>query len=380
MSPTRTYQVCGRCVMDTTVPEIRFDEQGTCQFCEIHDILDARYPLGEEGERQLAVLVDEIKASGRGRDYDCVVGTSGGRDSTWTMYTAKKLGLRPLAVHFDNGWNSETAVTNIRNATEKLGTDLETYVADWEEFKDIQIAFLRASVPDVEVPTDLAIHSVLHYYAAKEGIRYILNGHSFRTEGVAPRGWTYFDGRYINAIQSRFGTRKLHDFKNFGINELLYYSFWKGIKVIPILNYRPYHQQEITDLLTREVGWTYYGGHHHESYYTKFIQSYLLPKKFNIDKRRTEFSALIRSGQMTRNEALEYLSTHAYEYDEALEEYAVSKLGLSRAEWAEIYATPPKSYLDYPSYYPLMRASKSIIRWLSDREILPKLLYLKYLG
>lgn len=366
--------------MDTTVPEIRFDEQGTCQFCEIHDILDARYPLGDEGERQLALLVDEIKAAGRGRDYDCVVGTSGGRDSTWTMYTAKKLGLRPLAVHFDNGWNSETAVTNIRNATEKLGIDLETYVADWEEFKDIQIAFLRASVPDVEVPTDLAIHSVLHYYAAKEGIRYILNGHSFRTEGVAPRGWTYFDGRYINAIQARFGTRKLNDFKNFGIKELLYYSFWKGIKVVPILNYRPYHQQEITDLLTREVGWTYYGGHHHESYYTKFIQSYLLPKKFNIDKRRTEFSALIRSGQTTRQEALDYLATHAYEYDETLEEYAVSKLGLARDDWEKIYATPPKSYLDYPSYYPLMRASKSIIRWMSDREILPKLLYLKYLG
>ncbi len=366
--------------MDTTVPEIRFDEQGTCQFCEIHDILDERYPLGEAGERGLAQLVEQIQRAGKGHDYDCVVGTSGGRDSTWTMYTAKKLGLRPLAVHFDNGWNSDTAVTNIRNATEKLGMDLETYVADWEEFKDIQIAFLRASVPDVEVPTDLAIHSVLHYYAAKEGIKYILNGHSFRTEGVAPRGWTYFDGRYINAIQSQFGTRKLRDFKNFGIKELLYYSFWKGIKVVPILNYRPYHQQEITELLTREVGWTYYGGHHHESYYTKFIQSYLLPKKFNIDKRRTEYSALIRSGQTTRDEALNYLQTHAYEYDEALEEYAISKLGLSRAEWEQIYATPTKSYLDYPSYYPLMRASRSLIRWLSDREILPKLLYLKYLG
>ncbi len=280
------------------------------------------------------------------------MGVSGGRDSTWLLLTAVRLGLRPLAVHFDNGWNSEIAVTNIRNAIEKLGVELETVVADWEEFRDIQVAFLRASVPDVEVPTDLAIHSVLHRVAAKEGIRYILNGHSFRTEGVAPRGWTYFDGRYITAIQKRFGTRELRDFHNFGMLDVIRYTFVHRIHVVPILNYRPYNQAEITRLITEELGWTYYGGHHHESLYTKFIQSYLLPRKFRIDKRRTELSALIRSGQTTREEALAYLDSHEYEYDETLIPYVLAKLELTEAQWQEIWNTPPRSYLDYPSYYP----------------------------
>jgi N-acetyl sugar amidotransferase len=379
--PSRPYQICSRCVMDTTVPEIAFDAvTGECQFCRIHDILDAKYPIGAEGEQRLQRVVARIKAAGAGRPHDCVVGVSGGRDSTWLLMTAVRLGLRPLAVHFDNGWNSEIAVTNIRNAIEKLGVELETVVADWEEFRDIQVAFLKASVPDVEVPTDLAIHSVLHRVAAKEGIQYILNGHSFRTEGVAPRGWTYFDGRYITAIQKRFGTRELRDFHNFGMLDVVRYTFLYRIRVVPILNYRPYNQAEITELITKELGWTYYGGHHHESLYTKFIQSYLLPRKFRIDKRRTELSALIRSGQTTREEALTYLDSHEYEYDESLIPYVLAKLELTEAQWLEIWNTPPKSYLDYPSYYPLLQAFRTPIKWLAEHEIIPKLLYLKYLG
>ena len=365
--------------MDTSIPEIRFDDDGICQFCHIHDILDEQYPLDDLQDERLDNLISEIKKAGKGKEFDCVCGISGGRDSVWVLYNAVKYGLRPLAVHFDNGWNSDIAVKNIHNACNKLNVPLETVVADWEEFKDIQIAFLKASVPDVEVPTDLAIHSVLHHVAGKEGIKYILNGHSFRTEGVAPRGWTYFDGKYIAAVQKQYGSRRLRDFKNFGIWEVIKYSFIKRIKVVPILNYSPYNQKEITSFLEKELDWQYYGGHHHESYYTKFIQSYLLPKKFNIDKRRTEYSALIRDGQIDRDLALTEVSENAYEYEEELIDYSVKKLGLSQEDWKSIYSKPPKSYLEYPSLYPMMKRFKQPIKLAVKFGFLPELLYLKYL-
>lgn len=374
----RPYQRCTRCIMDTAIPEIRFDDEGVCQFCHIHDVLEKKYPLGQQGQDNLMALVEQIKRKGKGKPHDCVVGISGGRDSVWTLYTACKLGLRPLAVHFDNGWNSETAVKNIYNAVEKLNVDLETVVADWEEFKDLQIAFLKASTPDVEVPTDLAIHSVLHKVAAKEKISFILNGHSFRTEGVAPIGWTYIDGRYINSVQKRFGTRKLKDFHNFGVFDLINYSVLKKISVVPILNYSPYNQAEIDELLKNELGWEYYGGHHHESFYTKFIQSYLLPKKFNIDKRKTEFSALMRSGQMDRDEAIAIVDT-PYTYDEELVGYSIAKLGIDEKEWEEIYNKKPMSFKSYPSNYPMMQFFRGPVKWATNMNILPELLYLKYL-
>lgn len=373
------HKVCTRCVMDQTIPEIQFDEQGECQFCKIHDVLEMKYPLGKPGEERLEKVIEKIKLAGKGKPYDCLCGTSGGRDSTWTLLLAKKYGLRPLAVHFDNGWNSEIAVRNIKNATEILNIDLETVVADWDEFKDIQMAFLKASVPDVEVPTDVAIHKVMHKIAAKEGIKYILNGHSFRTEGVSPRGWTYMDGRYIRSIQKKFGQVGLKDFHNFNINDLIYYSFIKGIKVIPILNYLPYDQKEVSEMITKELNWEYYGGHHHESTYTEFIQSYLLPKKFNIDKRKTELSALIRSGQISRAEALAEIEGSTYQYRKELIDYIISKFSITKEEWESLFNLPVKSYLDYPTYYPYMLKFKMVIKKMTELNLLPELLYLKYL-
>ena len=202
-------RICTRCVSDTTIPGIRFDAAGVCNYCHVHDEMDRKYPLGEKGKEELRRKVAEIKRRGRKKKYDIVVGVSGGRDSTYALYQAVELGLRPLAVHFDNGWNSEIAVTNIKNATTKLGVDLHTHVADWEEFKELQISFLKASVSDAEIPTDVAIHGTLHQVAAKEGIRYLVFAHSFRTEGIMPIGWTYMDGRYINSVQRRFGRSRL---------------------------------------------------------------------------------------------------------------------------------------------------------------------------
>ncbi len=375
------YRICTRCVMDTSVPNIRFATDGHCHYCDMHDEMEKQYPLGEEGKNRLQKLVAEVKAAGKGKTYDVVCGISGGRDSTYILYMAAKiLGLRVLAVHFDNGWNSEIAVTNIQNACRKLNIDLETVVADWEEFKDVLRSFLKASTSDVDIPTDVAIHAVLHKVAAKENIGYIFNGHCFRTEGIAPLDWTYMDGRYIASVQKKFGRMPLKDFHNFYLKDFVYYSFIKKVKVVPLLNFMTYRHAEVGPLLEKELGWTYYGGHHHESYYTRFIQSYLLPKKFNLDRRRTELSALIRSGQKTRAEAVEYLANQAYEYDEQLIQYAANKLGFSAAEFKDIIALPPKSFRDYPTYYPLIRALSWPIQLAARMGILPRLLYLKFLG
>ncbi len=323
--------------MDTTVPSIRFNAEGVCNFCDMHDEMEAKYPLNAQGEQQLAAIVADIKKAGEGKRYDVVCGTSGGRDSTWVLYVAvRRLGLRPLVVHFDNGWNSAIAVRNIHNACRTLDLDLETYVVDWEEFKDLQKAFLLASTPDVEVPTDVAIHAVMQALAVKEDISYVFNGHSFRTEGIAPRDWTYMDGRYISAVQKMFGSRPQTTFPNFTLWDYINLTYIKRVKVVPILNFFPYDQQEVQGILERELGWTYYGGHHHESYYTKFIQSYLLPRKFTIDKRRTENSALIRSGYMTREEALEEVKD-LYPFEPKLINYIIEKLNLTPAEWERIY-------------------------------------------
>lgn len=372
-------QVCSRCIMDTTVPWIRFDDDGICTFCRIHDELEKKHPLDEAGRQRFQSIIDQIKKDGRNREYDCIVGVSRGRDSTYTLYLAVKMGLRPLAVHFDNGWNSDTAVSNIKRVTDKLDIDLHTHVADWEEFKDLQKAFLRASVSDAEVPTDYVILSVLFRTAKEYRVRYILNGHSFRTEGVAPIGWTYMDGRYIRGIQEKYGTRKITSFPIMSMSELLFNTFIKRIQVINVPEFVQYEHDTVNRILETELGWKYYGGHHHESVYTEFFQSYYLPKKFNIDKRKLEYSALIRSGQMERQKALEELK-EPYRHNPDIVEYTIAKLGLSAEEFQQIMDAPRKSFKDYSSYYPAIRACRTPIKIACNLNLLPHVFYEKYLG
>lgn len=371
------YQRCTRCILDTTIPRIKFDENGECNFCKIHYMLDEIYPLSSEGQQRLAKLVEKIKRDGKSKEYDCVVGVSGGRDSTYTLYLAKKLGLRPLAVHFDNGWNSSIAVTNIMNAVSKLEVDLYTTVADWEEFKSLQLSFLRASVSDAEVPTDVAIFGTLHKAAAEKNIRYIINGHSFRTEGVVPITWTYMDGRYIDQIHKKFGGKPLKSIPTFTLWDMINYSFVKRIKVIPILNYFNYRHEEINKLLEQELGWQYYGGHHHESYYTQFFQSFYLPEKFKIDKRLLEYSALIRSGQLSREIAMSKMEK-PYQFSEELIEYVKKKLGLSDEGFHEILHAEKKTFEDYPTYYPLIKSMKIPVKVASQLGLIEPLIYHKY--
>jgi N-acetyl sugar amidotransferase len=374
----KANKVCSRCIMDDTVQGITFDENGVCTFCHIHDEIEAAHAPGESTTQKLNAIVRKIKKDGKRKKYDCIVGVSGGRDSTYTLYSAVKLGLRPLAVHFDNGWNSDSAVQNIKNACNTLGVDLHTHVADWEEFRDLQRAFLQASVPDAEVPTDWVIFSVLFKEAAREGVKYIIHGHSFRTEGTTPLTWTYMDGRYVNYIQKKFGTKKIKSFPVMTMFKYLYYTFFKHIRQIRLLYYLPYNEREILEKLTRELNWKNYGGKHHESKYTGFFQSYILTRKFNIDKRKLHYSALLRSGQITRDEALQKVQVDPYEGGTETLNYCIKKLGYTQDEFEMIMNQKPKLFIEYKSYYSLVRSLKKPIAWGTKMGIIPDTVYRKF--
>jgi len=339
--------------MDTTDPNIEFDAAGVCGHCKRYDRLVARSVIPSERQMQvIARLVTEIKAGGRNNDYDCIVGVSGGVDSTYVAYTVKKLGLRPLAVHLDNGWDSELAVKNIENVLKTLGIDLYTHVIDWEEFKDLQLAFLRASTPDSEIPTDHAILALMHQMVRKVGVRYIIAGFNVRTESHLPWAWSqgYLDYAYIRTVQRRFGVRKLKTYPHMGFWE--YHGYVLTHKVVSILNYIDYNKQNAMKVLENELGWKYYGGKHYESIYTRFYQGYILPRKFGYDKRKTHLSSLICSGEMTRAQALRELTTDPYPLALQQEdrEYVIKKFGLTSSEFEAIMALPKKRYEDYDSW------------------------------
>lgn len=350
--------------MDTSDPEIVFDDRGVCNHCLQYDFLvRAVLPTPDNQRTELEKIVESVKEAGRGKDYDCVIGVSGGVDSTYLAYLVKSLGLRPLAVHMDNGWNSTQAVTNIEKTLRKLDIDLHTDVLDWEEFRDLQLAFLRASTPDSEIPTDHAINAVLMKAALRHGIKYILLGSNIATEAIMPRTWSYGirDWKYIKAIHRRFGTVPLRSFPHFTLRELVLFQTLRGRREIHILNYVPYVKSDAMKVLEREVGWKQYGGKHHESVYTRFFQAYILPRKFGADKRRAHLSTLVCGGQISREHALREIEKPIC--DELLlrqdREFVIRKLGITEAEFERIMALPPRSFWDYPSYEKTM-ALKSL--------------------
>lgn len=350
----RSYIQCGRCVMDTSDPEITFDGDGICNHCT--EFIDKRAKhkyQGTKSDQELDRIVNKIKSAGRGSEFDCVIGVSGGVDSSYLAYVAKERGLRPLAVHMDNGWNSELAVSNIRKLTDKLGIDYESVVLDWEEFKDLQIAFLKASVPEADTPTDLAISAALHNVAAKYNVKYIISGGNLATEGILPKSWHYNakDLKYFNHIQNTFGTRRIRQFPTFGYRKEMYFKLVKGIRTLYPLNHLPFDKNAAIELLERELGWTYYGGKHYESKYTMFIQSFYLFEKFAIDYRRATLSTLICCGEADRDEAVKLLQNKPYDCARVVEDkqYVAKKLGISRDELERILSLPAKWYWDYPN-------------------------------
>lgn len=357
LSDPRDYQMCTRTVMDTSDPEIWFDEHGVSSHALQYDLSIAPVvDAANAGQRsdELARLVEAIKHEGKDKPYDCVIGVSGGVDSSYLAYQATQLGLRPLAVHFDSGWNSELAVENIENLIKTLDLDLVTDVVDWREMRDLQLSFFKASVPNCDIPTDHAFPAIAFKQASKYGIKYILSGHNYSTESILPKAWGYnaADAHHLKAIQRRFGSVKLATYPTLGLFKRHgWYESLKGIKSVRFLNYMPYRYDDAKQTITDELNWRDYGGKHYESVFTRYFQGYYLPHKFGFDKRKAHYSSLILSGQMTRDEALLKLAEPAY--DERLRaqdhEFIAKKLGVSTSELEKILAQPPVDHLSYPN-------------------------------
>ncbi len=348
------YQICNRCIMDTTDTEIVFDEKGNCNHCNNYYKLAPLYVHSNDNWLEnLYKLADEIKKNQKNSEYDCIVGVSGGVDSTYVAYWAKKLELRVLTVHLDNGWNSELAVKNIENIVTKLNFDYQTWVIDWEEFKDLQISFLKASVANAEIPTDHSFLAAIYRLCDKYNIKYILNGSNFVTEGILPKSWGYNakDIKHLKAIHNLFGKIKLKTYPFLGFYREFYYTYVKGIKNVRILNHLPYDKAAAMEVIKKELGWQYYGGKHYESIFTRFFQAYILPQKFNIDKRKAHLSTLICSGQINREQALDEMKSETYpaEMLKQDKEYVIKKLGLTGEEFEYIMNLPVKTYKDYPN-------------------------------
>ena len=373
-----TYQICTKTVMDTVGdPDIHFDENGVCQYYhEFKEKLKIRVPEGSLAQRQLDTIVHQIKKEGEGKPYDCIIGISGGVDSTYTAWLVKKLGLRPLAVHLDNGWNSELAVKNIENILNKLDIHLYTEVLDWEMFKDLQLSFLKASTPDGEIPTDHAILSILYRMAAKFDVKYIISGMNFRNEGMLPPSWArgYLDWKYISSVQKKFGTQSLKSFPHMSVLDFLYFNLVKKIRSVSFINYIPFNKHDAMKVIQDELDWKYYGGKHYESIYTRFYQAYILPKKFHIDKRKAHLTCLIAStGEVTRDEALKILKQPIAEPKliEEDKEFVIKKLNITQQIFDDIMNAPVKSILDYPNHHIWEMRFRRLLNKLRKFKILP---------
>ena len=375
---SNSYRVCTRCVMDNKVDEtIVFNEIGVCNHCIRYDeLLNTRVFRGAEGEKALSELVSSIKEQGSKNKYDCLIGVSGGVDSTYVAYLVKKLGLRPLAVHVDNGWNSSLAVQNIENLLEKLDIDLINYVVGTDEFKDLQLSFLKASVSDGEIPTDHAVSALLWQTANKYKIKYIISGMNFTTESISVPNWSYghSDWRYIKDIASKHGSKKLKSYPHFSFTYLFYITFIKKIKSVSILNYIDYNKEEVMSFLEKELDWVYYGGKHYESNYTKFYQGYILPKKFGIDKRYGHLSDLINAGQLTREEALAELKSLPYDSNaiDKDKENVLKELNLSVSDFDRMMNEPLRSFKDYKNSYVFVSLLKKTLNLLRRNNLYPK--------
>lgn len=358
---------CARCLLDAQDdPFLTFDKEGVCSICRTYDTRMKGLPSEEQKPEVLDKLVKEIKWTGRDAPYDCIIGLSGGTDSTYVAYLSKKLGLRPLAVHLDNGWNSELAIMNIEKTLRSLDIDLYTYVIDWDEFKDLQLAYFKASVVDIEVLTDHAIAAILQRVARKYGIRYILSGENFETEGVLPNSWVHIkmDHTNILGIHSAYGNLPIKSYPLLNYYRYIYSKRFYKVSFVPILNYVRYKKSEIQETIEKELGWRPYGGKHHESVFTRFYQSYILPKKFGIDKRKSHLSTLICAGQLSKEVALQQLSLPIADPELVTsdKQFVVKKWGMDEEEFDMIMDLPIKQHTDYPSIVHLRRRIKKWIR------------------
>lgn len=364
------YQICKRCIMDNASdPLIVFDGEGICNHCRSYDDFVSKLPqTDEERQKKFDELIEEMKENGKGKDYDCVLGISGGVDSAYLAYIAKKAGLRILAVHVDAGWNSDIAVENIKKLCSKLEIELHTIVVDWYTMKELQRAYMFSGLPNLDVPQDHAFLAGTYKFARKYGIKYMLNGSNHQTEGILPKnyGYSHIDLINIKDVYKKCGRGKCSLKKYPKMNLFTYSLMYTGkTKRVNLLNYIPYSKKMAIDFLHEEFGWNYYGGKHFESRFTKFFQSYYLPKKFGYEKKRAHISSLIVGGEITREEGLRYMADNSdYPENEMLVDlnYILKKLDISEAEWEQIMTMPNKTEDDYKNNKKIMQNMIAIKR------------------
>lgn len=371
-------QMCTRCLYDEDLPLITFDKNGVCNYCHQHDQMEAEYPIGPAGEQKLHEIADQIRKEGRGKDYDVIIGVSGGCDSSYMVHLAKEvLGLRPLAVHFDNTWDSTVAVENIHSVLKTLNVDLWTYVVDNEEYDDIYRSFLRAGLPDIEAQTDIGLASVLNMACEKFKVRYIFEGHAFRTEGISPLGWLYMDGKYIQSVHKQFGTRPLKTYPNMLMWDFIRWTAIRQIKKIRPLYYIDYQKKEAMNLLTNDLGWEWYGGHHLENRFTAFYHSYFLPQRFQIDGRLLGYAAMVRSGQITQEQGLELIK-EPQKFDPELIEMVKKRLGFSDDEFERLMNLPKRNYREFKTYKKTFERMRAFWYLMYKLDRVPKSFYMKF--
>jgi N-acetyl sugar amidotransferase len=367
----RELQICSRCVMDTTDAAIVFDENGVCDHCITFDTqIKPSWHTGARGQQELRDLVRAIKEAGKGKDFDCIIGMSGGIDSSYLTYIATEFGLRPLVFHVDAGWNSQAAVNNIERMVDKLGLDLYTEVIDWQEMRDLQLAYFKSGVPHIDTPQDHAFFATMYKFAEQHRIRYILTGANLSTECIRnPIEWMYYqsDAIQLRDIHARYGTNPL---VKFPVTSILRHKVWlpyfKGIRVVRPLNMVEYNKAAAVKLLIERFGWQPYPQKHFESRFTRFYEGYWLPTKFGFDTRKVQLSSLIVTGQMTRDEALEILKLPALDHATVRQEfeYVANKLEISTEELQGYMEAPNRTFRDYKSQEAIYMFGAKIMKML----------------
>lgn len=361
------YRMCTITVMDTTDPDITFDESGVCNYVKKYfEWYSNKRVYGEKAHQRLLQITNKLKIEGKGKEYDCIIGLSGGIDSSYLCYfVSKTLGLRPLVVHVDTGWNSEIAVNNIHNLVKKLNLDLHTFVIDWKEMRDLQLAYFKSGIANLDVPQDHSFIACLYREASKYNIKYVMNGSNMATESVLPPAWGYdaSDSKNLIAIHKKYGSLKLRKYPRLNLFEyLIYYPFIRGIKEIRLLDLIDYDKNKAVELLRNEFDWKDYGGKHYESRFTKFFQAHYLPTKFGYNKKKAHLSSLILSGLMSREDAIKELNKPLYDLDDLDDDitYFCKKLGISIEEYNEIMQRAPVKYSNFPN----QEVSKKVLKYL----------------
>jgi N-acetyl sugar amidotransferase len=374
----KKYQICTSCVMDITDPKIIFDEKDVCNHCRhFHEVTSKHWFPNDEGKKKLDTFFSKIKQKGKGKEYDCIIGLSGGVDSSYLALILKDYGLRPLVVHVDAGWNSELAVYNIEQIVKHCGYDLHTHVMDWQEIKDLQLAYLKSGVANQDTVQDHAFFASLYHFAAQHNIRYVISGGNISTESVFPKAWHHsaMDAMNLKSIHGLFGKRKLSQYKTISFFEyFFYYPFIKGMEVVRPLNFMPYNKSEALKFLKEKINYKEYERKHGESRFTKFFQNYYLPKKFNIDKRRPHLSSQILSYSITRDEALRELQKPLYDEIELSQDkaYIAKKLEISVDELDRFTYKKGTHYSEYTNWdtrYKLMIKVKKLVQKVIGRNV-----------